>query len=143
MFALIVTIIAIALVAALALASIYYGGTAFNRSKDEVIITSAINVGNQVKGAFELYRTDHDNTLPVGTEEEIKQQMLDKNYVSSWPQSEKSNGSEVQWGLEEHYATISNISAAQCLAINKKLGLDLVPACTETQYIGRNYCCTQ
>ena len=142
MFSLIVVIIAIALVAALALASIYYGGTAFNRSKDEVIVASAVNVGNQVKGAFELYRTDHDNTLPTGTVDEIKNIMQDKKYLAEWPSSEKSNGTTVEWGIETDYATISNLSADQCLALNKKLGIDYVPSCSATGFEGKNYCCT-
>jgi hypothetical protein len=58
MFSLIVTIMAIALVAALALATLYYGGAAFNVSADRATATSLINQGEQLIAAATLYRID-------------------------------------------------------------------------------------
>lgn len=59
MFSLIITIISIALVAALALATIYYGGSAFNKSAAESNATKLLNQAQQLLAADRLYRVDH------------------------------------------------------------------------------------
>ena len=58
MFSLIITIISIALVAALALATLYYGGNAFNKGSAEANASKIINEGQQVNGAVQLARAD-------------------------------------------------------------------------------------
>lgn len=54
MFSLIISIISILLVAALALATIYYGGNAFNKGTDEAVASQLINEGQQLQGARTL-----------------------------------------------------------------------------------------
>lgn len=51
MFSLIITIISIALVTALALATIYYGGSAFRQGGDAAAAAKLINEGQQLSGA--------------------------------------------------------------------------------------------
>lgn len=58
MFQLIVAVISIALVAALAIASIYYGGSAFSKSSLRANVVTLVNGGQQIAGAQALYRTD-------------------------------------------------------------------------------------
>jgi hypothetical protein len=58
MFSLIITIISIALVAALALATLYYGGSAFNKGAAGAEAARLINEGQQINGAVALYRAD-------------------------------------------------------------------------------------
>lgn len=58
MFSLIITIISIALVAALALATLYYGGSAFNRGSAGAEAARLINEGQQVNGAVTIARAD-------------------------------------------------------------------------------------
>lgn len=58
MFSLIITIISIALVAALALATLYYGGSAFNKGSDGATAARLINEGQQVNGAITILRAD-------------------------------------------------------------------------------------
>ncbi len=58
MFQLIVAVISIALVAALAIASIYYGGSAFNKGSLRANVTTLVNAGQQISGAQALYKTD-------------------------------------------------------------------------------------
>ena len=58
MFSLIITIISIALVAALALATIYYGGSAFNRGSDGAKAAQLINEGQQLNGAVAIAKAD-------------------------------------------------------------------------------------
>lgn len=55
MFSLIITIVSIALVAALALATLYYGGKAFEQSTAEAQASKIVNQGQQLLGAAELY----------------------------------------------------------------------------------------
>ena len=66
MFQLIVAVISIALVAVLAIASTYYGGTAFTQSQQKAQITALVNAGEQIAGANALYVTDWgQNALTV------------------------------------------------------------------------------
>jgi hypothetical protein len=58
MFSLIITIISIALVAALALATLYYGGSAFNRGSAGAEAARLINEGQQVNGAVAIAKAD-------------------------------------------------------------------------------------
>lgn len=59
MFSLIITIISIALVAALALATLYYGGQSFTKSDVQAQAAKVHVQAQQVLGAAELYRADH------------------------------------------------------------------------------------
>jgi type II secretory pathway pseudopilin PulG len=61
MFQLIVAVISIALVAALAIASIFYGGEAFTKSSEKANVTALINQAQQISGAYQLYKTDFGN----------------------------------------------------------------------------------
>jgi hypothetical protein len=65
MFQLIVAVISIALVAALALASIFYGGEAFTRSQLKAQVTTMINQAQQISGAQTLYKTDKGGLVPA------------------------------------------------------------------------------
>ena len=58
MFSLIISIIAIALVAALAGASVYYGGSAFNKGTAGADASTLINGGQQINGAWALAKND-------------------------------------------------------------------------------------
>lgn len=141
MFSLIITIIAVFLVALLALATIYYGGSSLNKGSDSATTAEAVNKGNQIQGAFELYRADH-GSLPVGTADEIKATLISSNYLKSWPEGKNSTTS--QWSLINDYATLSGLSQSQCEAINQQmLGSPTIPACSATGNEGKSYCCSE
>lgn len=59
MFSLIISIISIALVAALAAATVYFGGAAFNKGGAGADASAFINAGQQIAGAFTLAATDN------------------------------------------------------------------------------------
>lgn len=59
MFSLIITIISIALVAALALTTLYYGGAAFNQGAARAEASKILLQGQQLLGASDLYFTDN------------------------------------------------------------------------------------
>jgi len=140
MFNLIVTIIAIALVAVLAIASIYYGGNVFNSGKKDGDVVRVMNEGAQIKGAAQLY-TEHAGTPPTS----IDDLTLNGRYLRSAPSG--------AWNVSAQYA-ISPVgttgSAAadaaaldQCNAINKKLGYSLSapPSCSDTAWSDKQVCC--
>ena len=79
MFSLIITIISIALVAALALATLYYGGAAFNKSAATADATKLISQSQQLQGAAELYKAD-TGAYPVSMAALVLQ-----NYLKSIP----------------------------------------------------------
>jgi hypothetical protein len=55
MFSLIITIISIALVAALAIATLYYGGSAFTEGNTRATASAIVNQAQQIGGAATLY----------------------------------------------------------------------------------------
>jgi hypothetical protein len=133
MFALIVTIISIALVGLIALATLYYGGDSINQGAEQAAISRYLSEGVQVQGALELYRVDN-GVLPTGTKEQIQQQLLDGHYLKSWPAGE--------WTLVNDYAVRTDLSLSACEAINKKMNVSVVPTCGDPAFTGRNLCCS-
>lgn len=77
MFSLIITIIAIALVAALALASIYYGGSAFNKGSEKAQAATLVNNAMQVSAAMTLATADGEPYSVIGD--------LSPEYLASTP----------------------------------------------------------
>lgn len=63
MFSLIITIISIALVAALAVASVYYGGAAFSQGSAKASASTLVNAAQQIAGANTLYANDNGGTF--------------------------------------------------------------------------------
>lgn len=59
MFSLIITIISIVLVAALALATLYFGGSSWTRGSATANSAQLANQGQQILGALTLYYTEH------------------------------------------------------------------------------------
>lgn len=59
MFNLIVAVISIALIAAMAAASIFYGGSAFGSGTAQAQASTLINNGQQISGAQQLYMIDN------------------------------------------------------------------------------------
>lgn len=81
MFQLIVAVISIALLAALAGASIFYGGAAFSGSTAKANVSSLVNQGQQIAGAAALFRTDNGGTSPT----DIVTDLVNNNYLQSAP----------------------------------------------------------
>lgn len=73
MFQLIVAVIAIALVAVLAIAAMYYGGDAFNSSSERALYAQYTNEGVQISSAIKVYEaqtgvpTSKFNDAPDGS----------------------------------------------------------------------------
>ncbi len=133
MFSLIVTIIAVALVAVLALATLYYGAQYVQDGQARAAITKIVQEGNQVVGALELYKADNGG-FPIGTSDEIKAQLMAKNYLQQMPTG--------AWEFRNDFAVRTDLSEASCLIINKKIGVNSVPSCSDPAYTGQTVCCS-
>lgn len=85
MFSLIITVISIALVAALALATIYYGGSAFNKGSDGAKAAQLINEGQQINAAVAMHNAE--NTAAGGAGATDIAGLVTANYLAQVPQS--------------------------------------------------------
>jgi type II secretory pathway pseudopilin PulG len=75
MFSLIITIISIALVAALALATLYYGGSSWTRGNAAASAATLTNQGQQIRGAMELYYSKN-SAYPASLDELVTGEYL-------------------------------------------------------------------
>ena len=115
MFSLIISIISIALVAALAAATVYFGGAAFNKGTAGADASAFINAGQQVAGAFTLAATDGVTAATVNS--------LTPNYLAQVP-SYKGTALALSAtvGLES-YVTVSGVSSGVCNEVTARTGV--------------------
>ncbi len=120
MFSLIISIIAIALVAALAGASVYYGGSAFNKGTAGADASTLVNGGQQINGAVALAKNDGvdvSDLTNLGT-------ILVPNYLTQLP---SYNGTDFS-GDTSSYVSVSGadiITADVCKEVQKRAGDDV------------------
>ena len=127
MFSLIITIISIALVAALALATLYYGGAAFNKSAATADATKLLNQSTQLRGAAELYKAD-TGEYPLSLDD-----MVAQNYLSSIPVAAAQPAPVDLMGTAQAAGTpwvmvlagypvfaVTSVTEAVCKSINKQ-----------------------
>lgn len=113
MFSLIITIISIALVAALALATLYYGGSAFNRGSAGAEAARLINEGQQVNGAVTIAKAD---AAAGGTTVTTWGGLKTGNYLSQLPSGLKLTDAGT-------IGTVTvGVSALVCAEINSRAG---------------------
>ncbi|MCV6599041.1 MAG: hypothetical protein OIF36_00965 [Alphaproteobacteria bacterium] len=77
---LIITIIAIALVAVAALMGAYYGGTAFNQGQEQAERSTLMNEAAQVSAAIVMYNAMEDDTFDNGNS---IADLVSNNYITS------------------------------------------------------------
>lgn len=118
MFSLIITIISIALVAALALATIYYGGNAFNKGSAEAKASQLINEGQQINGAIAMAKADVASgsltTAPATVAD------LSPSYLAQLPSGWVGTATIGDTGTVLSAATVP---AKVCDAVNAKAGI--------------------
>ncbi|MCZ7861609.1 hypothetical protein O9X98_09365 [Agrobacterium salinitolerans] len=120
MFQLIVAVIAIALVIALTLASIFYGGEAFTRSSLKANVAAMVNQAQQISGAHTLYKTDFAVDAPSLAALETE------GYLAEIPNAPKivkqDAGESVAWVYEPAndrvYIELGADSDETCTAVN-------------------------
>jgi hypothetical protein len=132
MFSLIITIISIALVAALALATLYFGGDAFNQGSAKAAAATIVNQASQINGANTLHYLDeqaYDTDLAAGTNS--GENLVDMGYLSSLPNPGDAVDATV--GAAGYVVadptnaeiTLDGVKTAVCEAINAQAGLSL------------------
>ena len=134
MFSFVITIISIALVVVLAAATLYYGGTPFEKTSERADIARVLQEANKISGALELYKADN-GSFPTGTPTEIAAALVNGKYLSQFPNSDK-------WSFTNDYIVQPIASETQCLSINAKLGVSTVPSCSDPAYANKSVCCT-
>lgn len=119
MFQLIVAVIAIALVIALTLASIFYGGEAFTRSSLKANVAAMVNQAQQISGAHTLYKTDFSKNA-IDIDDLVASKYLAEKPVA--PKIAKTvNGAPAEWSYEPAnggvYLTLGGTVSETCDAV--------------------------
>lgn len=127
MFQLIVAVISIALVAALAIASIFYGGDAFTKSSEKAVVTTLINQGQQIAGAAALYKTDNGVAAPAG--EITVGHALVGDYLAAAPSGSKVTSGN--WYLSADEAQIAYDSTADATSVCAEVVKQGAGECTD------------
>lgn len=135
MFSLIIAIVAILLVAALALAVVYYGSSAGSTGVQQAHEAGILNAAGTLQAAVQMYQNDHQGALPPAAT--ASQALLSGNYLATWP-----NSPGAQWSVANGYA-ITSTDATSCQQIDAKLGISTVPSCSSTTYTDQVVCCQQ
>ena len=112
MFSLIITIISIALVAALAVATIYYGGSAFTQGTAKANASAFVAAGQQVNGALALSANDNGGARAADTAA-----LVTSKYLAAAP---SVAGSSFTVNATDVSAPVS--SAAVCVSIAQSAG---------------------
>lgn len=122
MFSLIITIISIALVAALAIASIYYGGAAFSQGSAKAAASTVVAQAQQISAANTLYQNDN-----AGANATNVALLVSGKYLSSAPVL-SSTISSTALDLSGSSVTSTGLTNANvCAAINAQVGLATTP----------------
>ncbi len=122
---LILTVIAVALVAAVSVIAVFYGGHAYNSYHEEAAAIRVLAVGDQIVSATALY-ANQERVVPAGITD-----LVSRNYILDIPMDESGN----PWSVRRGYAVLSlpdtqkNIRA--CLIMRRKLGLDAEAHCAD------------
>lgn len=129
MFSLIITIISIALVAALALATIYYGGTAFNKGSEQASASRLINEGQQVNGAVAMAKADVASGVTFATPIGTLASLVTNNFLAQAPAGWALGGTTTSVTDSGAYISQAGVAGKVCAAVNTKAGVN--PATTD------------
>ena len=123
MFSLIITIISIALVAALAVATLYYGGSQFSQGSAKAQADQLISQAQQIAGANTLYSNDHGGSFDTTVSD-----LQSNNYLNSTPAVSSTLSSQAfalpgGSGANTVKLTLDQTTAtAACTAVGKAVG---------------------
>lgn len=115
MFSLIITIISIALVAVLALASIYYGGAAVGQGSDSARASQLINEGQQLQGLAAM-STAQGNTVTAVDD------LVDTGHLSQAILPWEVDGAAFVRPAAAVAADESTLTGAACTLVNERSG---------------------
>lgn len=129
MFSLIITLIAIVLVAALIGAVIYYGGSSFTESQATASAARVLNEGAQISGAATVYHS------ATGTYATNIEELVTSQYLQASPGP--------RWHTFQNSAIVTGLEQDQCEALNLKSNISGIPSCDDPAIAGRAVCCSQ
>ncbi len=124
MFSLIIALIAIALVAVLAAASVYYGSDAFQGNKSQARYAEIVNQSEQISNAFLAFKikgNDLDSAdCNTGDPSGCLDQLVQAKYLSSVPQRNETNR---VWSVDSDGALFTTTEDADaCILANESKG---------------------
>lgn len=118
MFSLIITIISIALVAALAVATIYYGGDAFNQGTTKAKASTIVNHAQQIAGANTLYKSNTG-----GFALDVAALASAGGYLATTPVNQDLSTTYAVSNTNVVTATIAGASFEVCQKVNEVAGI--------------------
>jgi hypothetical protein len=132
MFSLIITIISIALVAALAVATIYYGGDAFNQGSSKAKASTIVNQAQQIAGAATLYKSAGNTLTGISVATSLV-----PNYLATVPSSTDAtltlDATEAAAGKVKVTGTVANTEV--CSKITEIAGGSTQFSCTGGAFV--------
>jgi hypothetical protein len=135
MFSLIIVLVSIVLVAGLALATMYYGGTSFLQGSEKAAVSRYLNEGAQVSGAIKVFRAEK-GYVPQELDE-----LVQEDYLKALP--EGADGTDQSFQNADGYIFAGVPSQTVCEALNERLNYHgPVPSCTDPAIEGRDVCCS-
>lgn len=125
MFQLIIAILSIALIATLAIASVYYGGDAFTEGTAKAGASTIVSQAQQVSAADVLYQNDN-----AGAHAPDVATLVTENYLQAAPQMPANVGGNLELDSASGvvFGTVAN--EAICEKVNLQLGVDTIPTAT-------------
>ena len=132
MFQLIVTVISIALIAILAVATLWFGGLAFPEGGEKVEFTRIRAGAFQIETALNMYFADN-GVYPEGASQKILDELVARKYLVSIP----TGGSEGGYDVENKQIVRALASEEQCFKLNKMAGVtatDECPPCADPAF---------
>lgn len=140
MFNIIIAIVSIALVAAIAVAAIFYGGDAMKSAGAKGDYARLQNEAQQIAAGTQIYIVENAGAIPEGV-----QDLVDNGYLKSVPPSltEELDGTQVQWGFGDDFIIQPIESNARCIKINEAAGAkdETIPSCSDA-FDPEKPCCT-
>ncbi len=115
MFQMIVAVIAVAIVALLAIATIFYGGGVFTSSGERGKFDGYIQQGTQIQAGLKLYNVD-TGTMPTGSSSSQFTTLESNNYLTSTPPG--------GWVIDNQVIYKPLTDNAQCKRFNHYAGAD-------------------
>ena len=111
MFSLIIVIISVALVALLALATVFFGGDVFLRGNADAEASRYINESQQISAAIRLYQADNAGNLPS----EIRADLVG-HYLRGMPEAGE------EWNIGDDIIIKAVANANTCEMVNQRGG---------------------
>ena len=135
MFSLIITLISVALVVALAMATMYYlSSGSLNAAATEAVVTRLTNETSQIQSAIEFYRAEHRGALPTS----LADLTQNGTYLKQLPSGAwQSNVAFIQT------AAANDVTESVCIAFNKKRNIPFVPSCSDQAFKSVIMCCDE